>query len=198
MTPFVIFHIPYQVPFHLYCSFPDHSLRHPLYSSQVTCLCFHWLCISFLLITLRSWSLLIHASFQAVLLHILHNRMQISYAVREVSLNNWYFWSAPLPLRTVSQGISSINSLNSWNFTLLKFRALTVFARHMFFKTESKNRPWAPQLILLPVLTPFMNPFALVSTDRCTSRCIHTNLWMYNMQITFQKSILTQKMNIIL
>lgn len=39
--------------------------------------------------------------------------------------------SAPFPLRTVSQGILLTNSLQSWNFSFLKFRVLTLCLTHI-------------------------------------------------------------------
>ena len=52
----------------------------------------------------------------------------------------------PLPLRTVFQCLSSKNSLNSLQLTLLKLRVLTLlFARPAFLEMRNSRRAWSLQ-----------------------------------------------------
>lgn len=84
----VILHIPCQVLFQLSLGFPDtiptHSNNITVLFRQVTCHCFHCLCISLLLLSLRSRSVLSHAIFQPALLSFLHTRIKSSCTLRKV------------------------------------------------------------------------------------------------------------------
>ena len=96
-----------------------------LFSSQATHPCFHCLYFS-LSFSLTRRSVFSHAGLLPPVLSFLCWGMESSCALRKASLNCCQFCSIPLFLRTVSQGISSNNSLNSQKFTLLKFRVLTL------------------------------------------------------------------------
>ncbi|KAK4828014.1 hypothetical protein QYF61_022791, partial [Mycteria americana] len=94
-------------------AFPTPSLHKQaasLYSSQVTCPCFHCL----------------HAGFFPSLPDFLHLGPESSCALWKASLKICQLCSAPLSLRAVSQGILLTNSLKSWKFAFLKFRVLTI------------------------------------------------------------------------
>lgn len=63
-----IFHIPYQVQFHLFLGFPDPISAHPDTCILLKPLCFHCIDFSSLSLSLTSRSLLIHAGFLPPLL----------------------------------------------------------------------------------------------------------------------------------
>ncbi|KAK4828551.1 hypothetical protein QYF61_027520, partial [Mycteria americana] len=63
-----------------------------------------------------------HASFFPSLPDFLHLGTESSCALWKASLKICQLCSAPLSLRTNSQGVLLTNSLKSWNFAFLKFR----------------------------------------------------------------------------
>ena len=98
-------------------------------------------CVFFLAFSLISRSLLSYASSLLPLLNFSYWRMETSCALRKVPLKNCQLCFTPLFLRTVPQEISSSNSLNNWNFTLLEFRMLTLlFARPVFLEITNSTR----------------------------------------------------------
>ncbi|KAK4810922.1 hypothetical protein QYF61_013330 [Mycteria americana] len=99
-----------------------HKRAASLYSSQDTCPCFHCLCISFLPFSLTSS----HARLLLSFPDFLHLGIKSSCALWKASLKICQLCSAPLSLRTVSQGVLLTNPLNSWKFAFLKFRVLTL------------------------------------------------------------------------
>ncbi|KAK4829553.1 hypothetical protein QYF61_005222 [Mycteria americana] len=99
-----------------------HKRAVSLYSSQVTCPCFHCLCSSLLLLSLTSS----HAGLFPSLPDFLHLGTESSCTLWKASLKLCQLCSAPLSLRTVSQGVL-LNSLKTWNFAFLKFSVLTIF-----------------------------------------------------------------------
>ncbi|KAK4828977.1 hypothetical protein QYF61_001633 [Mycteria americana] len=103
-----------------------HKQAVSLYSFQVTHPCFHCLCSSLLLFSLTSMSRLSHASLFPSLPDFLHLGTESSCALWKASLKICQLCSAPLSLRTISQGVLLTNSLNSWKFAFLKFRVLTI------------------------------------------------------------------------
>ncbi|KAK4810853.1 LOW QUALITY PROTEIN: hypothetical protein QYF61_008825 [Mycteria americana] len=90
-----------------------HNWAVSLYSSQVTCPCFHCLCISFLPFSLTSMSQLSHAGLLPSFPDFLHLGTESSCALWKASLKICQLCSAPLSLRTVSQGVPLTNSLNN-------------------------------------------------------------------------------------
>lgn len=105
----------------------------------------HWLCIFFLL-NLRSRSLLRHAIFWPAQQDFLHIMMVSSCAIRKVALKCCQFWAAHMSLRTVSQGISFTNSLNTLTFYFLMFRVLTILlARPTLHEITDSTRVWSVQ-----------------------------------------------------
>ncbi|KAK4828851.1 hypothetical protein QYF61_000908, partial [Mycteria americana] len=99
-----------------------HKWAASLYSSQVTCPCFHCLRSSLLLFTLTSRSRLSHAGLFPSLPDFLHLGTESSCALWKASLKTCQLCSPPLSLRTISQGVLLTNSLKSWKFAFLKFR----------------------------------------------------------------------------
>ena len=93
-----------------------HNQAASLYSSQDTCSCSHCLCISFLLFSLSSRSLLCYAGLLPSFLHFLHLGTESSWALWKASLKICQLCSAPSSLRAVSQGVLLTNSLKSWKF----------------------------------------------------------------------------------
>jgi len=80
---------------------PLHSPAAFLYSSQVSCLCFHCLCI-FLLSCLTSRSQFSHTRLLLSISDLLHLGMESSCGLEKASLNTCHLCSAPLSLRTDS------------------------------------------------------------------------------------------------
>ncbi|KAK4824907.1 LOW QUALITY PROTEIN: hypothetical protein QYF61_021422 [Mycteria americana] len=103
-----------------------HKRAASLYSSQITCPCFHCLCSSLLLFILTSMSRLSHAGLFPSLPNFLHLGTERSCTLWKASLKICQLCSAPLSLRTVSQGVLLTNSLKSWKFAFLKFRVLSI------------------------------------------------------------------------
>jgi len=83
-----------------------------------------------------------HSSFLPPLLDFLYLGMKRSCALRNLFLESWQLCFVPFSPRTASQGISSSNSLISWNFALLKFRDLP-FSRSMFLETMNSTSAWS-------------------------------------------------------
>ncbi|KAK4829022.1 hypothetical protein QYF61_001797 [Mycteria americana] len=81
-----------------------HKRAASLYSSHVTCPCFHCLCSSLLLFSLTSMSRISHAGLFPSLPDILHLGTESSCALWKPSLKICQLCSAPLLLRSVSQG----------------------------------------------------------------------------------------------
>ncbi|KAK4825745.1 LOW QUALITY PROTEIN: hypothetical protein QYF61_002184 [Mycteria americana] len=81
-----------------------HKQAASLYSSQVTRPCFHCLCSSLLLFSLTSMSRLSNAGLFPSLSDFLHLGTESSCALWKASLKICQLCSAPLSLRTVSQG----------------------------------------------------------------------------------------------
>ncbi|KAK4832887.1 hypothetical protein QYF61_026437, partial [Mycteria americana] len=90
-----------------------------LYSSQVTCPCLHCLCSSLLPFSLTNRSQLSHAGLLPSLPDFLHLGTESSCALWKASLKICQLCSAPLSLRTISQGVLLTNSLKSWKRTLI-------------------------------------------------------------------------------
>ncbi|KAK4813629.1 hypothetical protein QYF61_014389, partial [Mycteria americana] len=93
---------------------------------RVACPCFHCLCSSLLLFSLTSRSRLSHAGLFPSLPDFLHLGTESSCTLWKASLKICQLCSAPLSLRTISQGILLNNSLKSWKFAFLKFGVLTI------------------------------------------------------------------------
>ncbi|KAK4832304.1 LOW QUALITY PROTEIN: hypothetical protein QYF61_021703, partial [Mycteria americana] len=128
-----------------------HNQPASLYSSWDTCPCFRCLCISFLLFSLTSMSSLIHASLLPSFPGFLHLGIESSCALWKASLNICQLCSAPLSLRTVSQG--------SWKFAFLKFKVLTILlACPISLRTVNTTNPRLP-----PILTSLMSSLAFVT-----------------------------------
>lgn len=92
--------LPIPVPVEPWHSWPyPHSLGASLYSYQVTCPCFHCLCVFFLLSSLSSRSHFSHAVFSPSFPDFLHLGLNSSCALRKTSLKKWQgsASSAPLP-----------------------------------------------------------------------------------------------------
>jgi len=118
------------------------------------------------------------------MLNFFYWMMESCCALRRVSLKSCQLCSVPMPLRTVSQGIPSSNSLSSLKFALLKFRVLTLlFARLAFFKITNSFRAWSLQPRLPPILTSVMRSSALVSTrsSKSSPRVGPYNNWTRNL-----------------
>ena len=95
-------------------------------------------------------SLLRHISFLPSLLDFICWGMENSCAPSRLCQH----CSFPFPPRTVLRRISSSNSLNNCNFTLLKFMVLTfLFASPVFLEITDSTRAWPLQPRLHPVLT---------------------------------------------
>ncbi|KAK4812272.1 LOW QUALITY PROTEIN: hypothetical protein QYF61_012947, partial [Mycteria americana] len=92
-----------------------HKRAVSLYSSQVTCPCFHCLCSSLLLSSLTS----IHAGLFPSLPDFLHLGTESSCTFWKASLKICQLCFAPLSLRTISQGVILTNSLKSCSTSLL-------------------------------------------------------------------------------
>lgn len=89
-THSVVLHIPWQVlfSFTLVSVIPSpHIGAVSLSVPQATCPCSHWLCISFLVLNLRSRSLLNHSGLQPALLDFLRTRMKCFCALRKVTIS---------------------------------------------------------------------------------------------------------------
>jgi len=72
--------------------------------------------------------------------------------------------SAPLSLRTISQGVLLTNSLKSWKFAFLKFSVLTILLTFpIFLRTVNSTNARSLQLRLPPSLTSLMSSLALVT-----------------------------------
>lgn len=110
-----------------------------LYSPQVTCLCFHWHCISFLLLSLRRKSM----SVSGLLCLIFYTLEEHSCTLRKGTLKSCQHWSSPLSLRTVSKWILFTKSLKSWKFTLVKFRGLTLLLSRLTLLKIRDLKIWA-------------------------------------------------------
>lgn len=91
--------------------------------SQVTHSTFHILLVLSQILTSRSS--LSHLSFLSLLSDFFCWEIESSYAPRKVSLKCCQLYSVLFSQRTVFQGISSSNSLQILEFSLLKFRLLT-------------------------------------------------------------------------
>lgn len=83
--------------------------------------------------------------FLAYLVYFLHTGIELLHAKKsDLSLvrltKPCKLWSVPQSLRTVSQRISFTKSLNSWKFSLVKFRSLSLlFVRIMLLKVTISN-----------------------------------------------------------
>jgi len=89
-----------------------------------------------------------------------------------------------MSLRTISQGISPTNFLNSHKFAFLKFRVLTpLFARSTFLKNTNLTMVWLLQPRQLPILNALMSSSALVSIRS-------TNVWPRPVEYLNQEVIL--------
>ncbi|KAK4815922.1 LOW QUALITY PROTEIN: hypothetical protein QYF61_010179 [Mycteria americana] len=104
-----------------------HKRAASLYSSRVTCPCFHCLCSSLLLFSLTSMFRLSHAGLFPSMPDCLHMGTESSCALWRASLKICQLCSVPLSLRTASQGVLPTSSLKSGKFAFLKFRVLTIF-----------------------------------------------------------------------
>lgn len=121
----VLFGTPSQVCFKLGLVFSDLISTQPssfllfFHSS-----CFRCLCIFFLLFRLTSRSRFSHASLLPSFPDFLHLGMESSCTLKKASINICQLCSAPLPIRTISQGVLLTNSLKSWNLDFPKFSIL--------------------------------------------------------------------------
>lgn len=117
--PFLLLFVSFVRLFQLHMGLPHQTSS--LYSSQVTCLNFHCLCICFLPLTLTSLSLPSHAGLlpEFLLLGITSSCLQW-----KTSLKICHLCSTPSSLRAVSQGIPLTSSPKSWKSAFLKFRTL--------------------------------------------------------------------------
>ncbi|KAK4806147.1 hypothetical protein QYF61_001073 [Mycteria americana] len=137
-----------------------HKRAASLYSSQDTCPCFHCLYSSLLLFSLTSRSRLSHAGLFPSLPDFLYLGTESSCALWKVSLKICQLCSAPLSLRTLSQGFLLTNSLNSWEFAFLKFGVLTILlACPISLRTVNSTNPRLP-----PVLMSLISSLALVTS----------------------------------
>ncbi|KAK4817048.1 hypothetical protein QYF61_026356 [Mycteria americana] len=93
---------------------------------NVICPCFHCLGSSLLLFSLTSMLQLSHAGLFPSFPDFLHLGTESSCTLWKASLKICRLCSAPLSLRTISQGVLLTNSLKSWKFAFLKFRVLTI------------------------------------------------------------------------
>ena len=84
-----------------------------LYSSQDTCPCFHFLCISFLPFSLTSRSRLIHAGLLPSFPDLLHQGIKSTCALWKAFLQICQLCCALLSLRAVSKRVLQTNSLKS-------------------------------------------------------------------------------------
>jgi len=147
----VIFHVPYQVQSHL--GFLDLISARP----------------DGILVFFPGHTSLLSLPMYVPLFHQFGQQVMFSHAFFLPSLLDFICWgmenscapsrlcqhcSFPFPLRTVLRRISSSNSLNNCNFTLLKFRVLTfLFASPVFLEITDSTRAWPLQPRLHPVLT---------------------------------------------
>lgn len=77
-------------------------------------------------------------------------RIKSSRALRKMSLKNCHLCFTPLSLRTIFQRVSIM--LNNWNFTLLKFRVLTLlFTWSIFLKIMNFLGTWSLQCRAPPI-----------------------------------------------
>ena len=81
----------------------------------------------------------------------------------ELSLRICHLCSAPLSLRTVSQGVLLTNSLKIWKFAFLKFRVLTIFLTFPI-SLRTVNSTYLP-----PIMMSLMSLLALVSIRSSTA-----------------------------
>ncbi|KAK4814468.1 hypothetical protein QYF61_018986 [Mycteria americana] len=137
-----------------------HKRAASLYSSQVTRPCFHCLCSSLLLFSLTSMSQLSHAGLFSSLPDFLHLGTESSCALWKASLKICQLCSAPLSLRTVSQGVLLTNSLKTWKFAFLKFRILTMLLACPIIPQDCELHQ-CPRLP--PILMLLMSSLALVT-----------------------------------
>ncbi|KAK4826427.1 hypothetical protein QYF61_008960 [Mycteria americana] len=141
-----------------------HKRAASLYSSQVTRPCFHCLCRSLLLFSLTSTSRLSHAGLFLSLPDFLHLETESSCALWKASLKICQLCSAPLSLRTVSQGILLTKSLKSWNFVFLKFRVLAILLACPISLRTAKQ-PQFPQPLLIRLVLQTLHQLHCPSLD---------------------------------
>ena len=162
----VIFQSPLQVQFHLHFGFPD-PIVYPCVDTSGQC--------PYILPSppIPASTTYTFPSFSSVwpaflcpakpvscllcLIFFLCWVMESSCTLRKVYLKSCQLCLTPTSLRTASQGISSNNSLKSWNFVLLKFRVLTpLFARPTFLEILNSTRVCSLHPGLPTVLTSLM------------------------------------------
>lgn len=102
--------------------------------------------------------------------------MESSCACRKLSLQSFQLCSVPMPLRRVSQEIPSSSCLSSWNFSLLKFRVLTLLlARPAFLKITNSTRVWSLQPRLHEMLNEDWSKSPVNENKRKNSICFSGN-----------------------
>ncbi|KAK4824409.1 hypothetical protein QYF61_014720 [Mycteria americana] len=146
-----------------------HNQAASLYSSQDTCPCFHCLCISFSPFSLTSGSRLSHAGFLPSFPDFLCQGIESFCTLWKASLKICQLCSAPLSLRAVSQGVLLTNSLNSWNFAVLKFKVLTLlFTRSISLRTANRKEKASYELVYPAdiVLMIWRSTLHIVSNDK--------------------------------
>ncbi|XP_042685243.1 ras GTPase-activating protein 1-like isoform X1 [Centrocercus urophasianus] len=91
--------------------------------------------------------------------------MESSCALKKAALKICQLCSAPLPMRTVYQGVLLTNSLKSWKLAFLKFSFLILlFTCFMSLQRMNSTIAWSPQPRQPPILMTPISSFTLVSS----------------------------------